>query len=68
MKNLENAKELNELEVKEVAGGHISIVSPGETPNSIVVPYYLNPKPDVDPNIKTDGFGGPGPAGITYTW
>ena len=68
MKNLENAKELNELEEKEVAGGHISIVSPGETPNSIVVPYYLNPKPDVDPNIKTDGFGGPGPAGITYTW
>ena len=68
MKNLENVKELNELEEKEVAGGHISIVSPGETPNSIVVPYYLNPKPDVDPNIKTDGFGGPGPAGITYTW
>ena len=66
MKNLENAKELNELEVKEVAGGHISIVSPGETPNSL--PEYLNPKPDVDPNIKTDGFGGPGPAGITYTW
>ena len=66
MKNLKNAKELNELEVKEVAGGHISIVSPGETPNSL--PDYLNPKPDVDTNIKTDGFGGPGPAGITYTW
>ena len=68
MKNLENAKELKELEEKEVAGGHISIVSPGETPNSIVVPYYLNPKPNDDPNIKTDGFGGSGPAGITYTW
>ena len=68
MKNLENAKELKELEEKEVAGGHISIVSPGETPNSIVVPYYLNPKPNDDPNIKTDGFGGPGPASITYTW
>ena len=25
MKNLENVKALNELEVKEVAGGHISI-------------------------------------------
>ena len=66
MKNLENAKELDELEVKEVAGGDISIVSPGETPNSLT--EYLNPKPHVDPNIKTDGFGGPGPAGITYTW
>ena len=66
MKKLENAKELKELEEKEVAGGHISIVSPGETPNSL--PVYLNPNPDVDPNIKTDGFGGPGPAGITYTW
>ena len=68
MKNLENVKELNELEEKEVAGGHISIVSPGETPNSIVVPYYLNPKPDDDPNIKLDNIGGPGPGGITYTW
>ena len=51
MKNLENAKELNELEVKEVVGGLHS-------------PFTLGP----DNPIKTDGFGGPGPAGITYTW
>ena len=55
MKNLENAKELKELEAKEVAGGHISIVSPGETPNSIVVPYYLNPKPDDNQQEPKDG-------------
>ena len=61
MKNLENVKELNELEEKEVAGGHISIVSPGETPNSIYIPDYLKPKPDDNQHEPKDG-------GATYTW
>ena len=65
MKNLENAKELDELEEKVVAGGRFS---PGETISTPYDPHYLQPKPNDDPNIKTDGFGGPGPAGITYTW
>ena len=55
MKNLENVKELNELEEKEVAGGHISIVSPGETPNSIFIPDYLKPKPDDNQQEPKDG-------------
>ena len=61
MKNLENVKELNELEEKEVAGGHISLVSLGETPNSIYIPDYLKPKPDDNQQEPKDG-------GATYTW
>ena len=62
MKNYENVKELSELEVKEVAGGlHSPFTLGPDNP-------FPNDKPNDDPNIKTDGFGGPGPAGITYTW
>ena len=65
MKNLENVKELDELEEKEVSGGRFS---PGETISTPYDPNYLQPKPDDDPNIKLDNIGGPGPGGITYTW
>ena len=55
MKNLENAKELNELEEKEVASGRFSVISPGETPNSPVLPDYLKPKPEDNQQEPKDG-------------
>ncbi len=67
MKNLENAKELNELEVKEVAGG-------GRDASPRVFPGYRKPDievPEEDTGIvftSVDGWDGKGPAGITYTW
>ena len=63
MKNLENAKELNELEVKEVAGGLGSPFNLGPD-----YPPFPEDKPNDDPNIKLDNIGGPGDGGITYTW
>ena len=62
MKNLENAKALNELEVKEVVGGLHSPFTLG--PDN---PFPFD-KPNDDPNSKLDNIGGPGPGGITYTW
>ena len=62
MKNLENVKELNELEVKEVVGGLHSPFTLG--PDN---PFPFD-KPNDDPNIKLDNIGGPGPGGVTYTW
>ena len=55
MNNPENAKELNELEEKEVAGGRFSVISPGETPNSPVLPDYLKPKPEDNQQEPKDG-------------
>ncbi len=66
MKKHENAKELNELELKEVTGGH------NATPR--IIPGYKKPDievPEEDTGIvftSIDGWDGKGPAGVTATW
>ena len=66
MKNLENTKELNELELIKVTGGH------GTPPR--ILPGYKKPDievPEEDTGIvftSVDGWDGTGPAGVTATW
>ena len=66
MKNLENVKALNELELIEVTGGH-------DAPPR-VFPGYKKPDIEVleeDTGIvftSADGWNGTGPAGVTATW
>ncbi len=66
MKNIENVKELNELELKEVTGGRDA------TPR--IFPGYKKPDievPEEDTGIvftSIDGWDGKGPAGVTATW
>ena len=66
MKELENAKELNELKLKEVTGGL------NAAPR--ILPGYKKPDIEVreeDTGIvftSADGWNGTGPAGVTATW
>ena len=62
MKNLENAKELNELEEKAVTGGVM-------TPHIHHREDRTNDQKDSGVVItSSDGWDGPGLAGVTATW
>ena len=61
MKNLENVKELNELDQEKVVAGYVTYN-----------PFRMDPikkdQPDNGVVVESDGWDGPGDAGVTGTW